>query len=107
MVCDRVAIIDGGRVIATGPLQELLAAAVEVEIEVDGVTPLLMKELGGLGQSVESVDGRIVARLADREGIPALAEAVVRHGGKLYSLRQRRGSLEDLFIRVVEREESR
>ncbi len=107
MVCDRVAIIDHGRVIATGSLQELLAAAVEVEIEAEDVTPAALEELRGLGQSVESVDGRIVVRLADRESIPAVAEAVMRHGGKLYSLSRRRGSLEDLFIRVVEQEESR
>ncbi len=105
MVCDRVAIIDHGRVIATGSLQELLAATTEVEIEASGVSAAALEELRGLSQSVEAVDGKIVTRLADRESIPAVAEAVVRHGGKLYSLGQRRGSLEDLFIRVVEREE--
>lgn len=107
MVCDRVAIIDRGRVIATGALQELLAAALEVEIEAGGVTPAALEELRGLSQSVESLDGRIVVRLADREDIPVVAEALMRHGGKLYSLGRRRGSLEDLFIRVVEREESK
>ncbi len=105
MVCDRVAIIDRGRVIATGRLQELLAQTLEVEVEAAGSTPEMLQDLQRLGQSAESVDGRIVLRLPDRESIPLVAETVLRHGGKLYSLSRRRGSLEDLFIRVVEAEE--
>ena len=35
MVCDRVAIIDHGRVIATGRLQELLGAGLEIEVEAE------------------------------------------------------------------------
>lgn len=107
MVCDRVAIIDKGRVIATGVLRDLLAAALEVEIEAEGVAPAALEELRGMSQSVERVDGRLVLRLRDRESIPGVAEALLRHGGRLYSLSRRRGSLEDLFLRVVEQEESR
>ncbi len=107
MVCDRVAIIDHGRVIATGGLQDLLAAALEVEVEAEPVTPAALEELRALSQSVEARDGRIVLRLGDREAIPAVAELLMRHGSRLYSLNRRRGSLEDLFIRVVEQEESK
>ena len=107
MVCDRVAIIDRGRVIATGPLEELLASVVEVEIDAAGLSPAAMEELGGLGRPAEGSNGRMVLRLPDRESIPAVAEVVVRHGGRLYSLQQRRGSLEELFIRVVEQEGAR
>ncbi|MHB1160896.1 MAG: ABC transporter ATP-binding protein [Chloroflexota bacterium] len=107
MVCDRVAIIDRGRVIATGQLQELLAAAMEVEVEAENVTSAALAELQSIGQSVEALDGRIVVRLGDRETIPLLAETLMRHGARLYSLERRRGSLEDLFIRVVEQEEAR
>ncbi len=105
MVCDRVAIIDRGRVIATGGLQELLAEVLEVEIEAAGLTPETRREIEALGQPLEAADGRIALRLSDRERIPLVAEAVVRAGGRLYSLTRRRGSLEDLFIRVVEGEE--
>ncbi|MGE5618900.1 MAG: ATP-binding cassette domain-containing protein [Sphingomonadaceae bacterium] len=107
MVCDRVAIINHGRVIATGRLQELLAAALEVEVEATGVTPEALEALRGIGQSVEATDGRIVVRLGDRESVPLLAETLMRHGARIYSVGQRRGSLEDLFIRAVEREGGR
>lgn len=102
MVCDRVAIIDHGKVIATGPIRELLASNLEIEVEAGGITPPAVVELGGLGQVMEQRDGRVLMRLDDREKIPLVAEALHRHGARLYSLNQRRGSLEDLFIRVLE-----
>ncbi len=107
MVCDRVAIIDRGRVIATGGLRDLLGAELEIEAEAEGVTPAALEELRALSPSVEAVDGRILVRLQERESIPLVAEALLRHGGRLYSLSRRRGSLEELFIRVVEQEEPR
>lgn len=107
LVCDRVAIIDHGRVIATGGLHELLAASMEIEVEAEGVTPAAMEELRARSQSVEEENGRLVVRLREREAIPPIAEILLKHGCKLYSLCQRRSSLEDLFIRVVEQEESR
>ena len=105
LVCDRVAIIDRGRVIATGRLQELLAQASEVEVEASGVTPEAFDSLRRISPSIEAVDGKITLRLSDREDIPLVAETLMSHGAKLYSL-TRRGSLEDLFIRVVEGDET-
>jgi len=106
MVCDRVAIIDHGKVIAMGGLQELLGAGLEVEVEAEGVTPAAMEELRSISPSVATENGRVLLRLGQREDIPQVAETIHRHGGKLYSLNRRRGSLEDLFIRVVEGDES-
>jgi ABC-2 type transport system ATP-binding protein len=102
MVCDRVAIIDHGRVIATGPIQELLSSSLEIDAEVRDAGPGAIDALRRIGQVVEQTDGRILLRLDDREKIPLVAEALLRHGAKLYSLSHRRGSLEDLFIRVLE-----
>ncbi len=107
MVCDQVAIIDHGKVIATGGLQELLGTGLEVEVEAEGVTPAALAELRSISPSVATENGRVLLRLGEREEIPRVAEAIHRHGGKLYSLNRRRGSLEDLFIRVVEGEESK
>ncbi|HEX2924142.1 MAG TPA: ABC transporter ATP-binding protein, partial [Chloroflexota bacterium] len=107
LVCDRVAIIDRGRVIATGALQDLLAASMEIEVDAEGVTPEALEELRSNSLSAEMEGGRLIVRLRERESIPQIAETILRHGGRLYSLSQRRGSLEELFIRVVEQEEAR
>lgn len=102
MICDRVAIINKGRIVAGGTLEELLAKTVEVEMQVEGLTPQMLAELSALSRSV-AVDGRLVKlSLGDREEIPALAEAVVRNGGQLFSLGSRNNSLEDLFVDLIQ-----
>ncbi len=101
LVCDRVAIIDRGKVIATGQLQELLAAGREIEAEVADVSPEAVSALQRFSQSVELTDGHIRMTVPDRESIPRVAEVLVQHGARVYSVSPR-GSLEDLFIHVIE-----
>lgn len=101
MICDRVAIINQGRIVAGGNLEELLASTVEVEMRVEGLTQQMLAEFSARCRSV-AVDGQLVKlSLGDREEIPALAEAVVRNGGRLFSLESRHSSLEDLFIDLI------
>ncbi len=104
LVCDRVAIIDHGRVIATGGLRDLLAKGNEVEVEATGVGQEAIHALSALGGPVDVADGRLTVRVREREAVPSVAEILVRHGARIYSI-SRRGSLEDLFIRVVEGDE--
>ncbi|HEX9016074.1 MAG TPA: ABC transporter ATP-binding protein [Chloroflexota bacterium] len=104
LVCDRVAIIDRGRVIATGELSDLLAQTSVVEVEAAGVSPEALDALRRISHSLEAVDGRLLLHLPDRESIPLVASSLAEHGARIYSL-TRRGSLEDLFIRAVEGEE--
>ena len=103
LVCDRVAIIDRGKVIATGQLQDLLAAGREIEVEAGDVSPEAVQALERLTQFVELSDGHIRMTVAGRESIPLVAEILVQHGARIYSL-NRHGSLEDLFIHVIEQE---
>lgn len=102
MICDRVAIINKGRIVAEGTLEKLLAKTVEVEMRVEGLTPQMLAELSARSRSV-AVEGQLVKlSLSDREEIPALADVVVRNGGRLFSLESRHSSLEDLFIDLIQ-----
>ena len=101
MVCDHVSIIDRGRIVRTGSLDELLAGAVEVELEVEGMNQSMLDDLRRLGRGV-SAKGRTVAVSVDsRDAIPSLVDAVLRHGGRLYALEARHRSLEDLYVSLV------
>lgn len=102
MICDRVAIINKGRIVAEGTLEKLLSKTVEVEMQVEGLTPQMLAEISALCRSVTTNDRLIKLSLGDREEIPALAEAVVRNGGRLFSLESRHSSLEDLFIDLIQ-----
>jgi len=101
MICDQVAIINNGRIIASGTVKELLVNAFDVKMQVEGVTPPILEQLSKLGTNL-AVEGQFISlSLGAREEIPALAEAVVKNGALLYSLEIKQNSLEDLFVDLV------
>jgi len=102
MVCDTVAIISRGEIVAQGALSELLAPAVEVEMEVEGVTPALEAALAAGGRTVRKSGRTLRVAVQDRNEIPVLARRVIEHGAALYRLESVQRSLENLFVDVVE-----
>ncbi|TEB14952.1 putative ABC transporter ATP-binding protein YxlF [Pelotomaculum sp. FP] len=102
MVCDQVAIINQGRIMAAGTMKELLVETVEVEMQVEGLTPQLVNELATLGRSCFVNESLVRLRLGSREQIPSLAAAVVRSGANLFSLQTRHNSLEELFVNLIQ-----
>ena len=102
MVCDRVAILDHGRVVRHGLLRDLLGNGQEVELQIGNLTPALRQELSQRYGLLHADGATLTLAVAVREDIPAIAEIVIRGGGRLYGLTARRVSLEDLFVSVVE-----
>jgi len=100
-VCDRVAIINHGAVVAEGKLDELLSAQ-EIELRAGAGAEAAVRE--ALGKSeVRSVNGRLRVRVANDAETAALVQRIVEAGVPLYDVRQVGDSLEDLFVRVAER----
>jgi ABC-2 type transport system ATP-binding protein len=107
MVCDRVAIVDRGRVVREGSLGEVVGGAPEVRLTVDRADSDLLDALGRHGEvlHVEPTDmgqTAVVLGIADLEQVPAVARAVVGHGVALYGLVPARRSLEEVFVSLVE-----
>jgi len=110
-LCDRVAIVDHGKVIALGTPRELVAslgAEHVVEFAVDGAGEAGMPEaaLGGL-PSVEGVarDGgswRLTVREVHR-AVPALLAALAERGAAPTHLSLHHASLEDVFVAMTGR----
>ncbi|MCL5961079.1 MAG: ABC transporter ATP-binding protein [Chloroflexi bacterium] len=102
MVCDRVAIIDHGRVVRAGTLGELLSAEHELEVQAKNLPPELVERMR-TSWPVRSIgDSTIILSVKDSAEIPRVARCIVDGGGDLYGLTARRGTLEDLFVEVVE-----
>ena len=106
MTCDQVAILKAGQVVRLGKIDDLLAAPSTVEMRVGNQSPALLRALEALAQTVTADGETVTATIGDEGVIPELAAAVVGYGGRLMSLVPRRESLEDLFIRVVETDET-
>ena len=75
----------------------------EIEIEVADVVPEALRALEGVSQSLEATDGRIRVRAAGRESIPLVAEPLIRHGARIYSISPR-GPREDRSRRRMQEE---
>ena len=101
MLCDQVAIIKSGRIVAAGTVNELLSSSVEVEMLIGDMNELIQRELLKISNSLKKDGERLLVSLNNENDVPRLAEAVVQNGGLLYRLASRRSSLEDLFVELV------
>ena len=109
-VCDTVAILDRGRVVANAPIAELKrrAAVDRLVVEVDGDATMLISKLEGrpwlrsLARAEETITLAVSdLKLAQRE-LPA---AIAAAGLGLKRLEGAEVSLEDMFVELVRRAE--
>ncbi len=100
-VCDRVAIIDHGSIVAEGKLDDLLNAQ-EIELRAGEGAEAAARETLGEG-GVRQVNGRLRVRVANDDETARLIRRMVEAGVPVYDVRQVGDSLEDLFVRVAER----
>ncbi len=108
-LCDRIAIIDHGKVIAEGTPRELIerlgghhmvefAATDHIAIDDDA-----WQSLPGV-EAVHHDNGNVVLSVREpHETIPALLAVVQRRGAQLQHLNTRQASLEDVFVHLTGR----
>jgi ABC-2 type transport system ATP-binding protein len=119
-LCDRLAIIDYGQIIAAGTPVQLIERlggqhVVEFAVSVHSAerSPEKFEDRAGMlevwrvlpgVEAVRSDDGLVCLTVRQPHvTIPALLEAVSRHGMKLRHLTTRQASLEDVFVRLTGR----
>jgi ABC-2 type transport system ATP-binding protein len=103
MVCDRVAIIDRGRVVESGRLDEVVRGEPELSLSVDRVDAELLSLLGRYGVVRASDATTVRLAVADPSVAAIIADVLPRGGYRVYSLTPVQRSLEDVFISLVER----
>jgi ABC-2 type transport system ATP-binding protein len=99
-VCDRVAVVDQGRVIATGTLDELLKGEGAVRVRVTGLDGARHAALAHFGRLAEEGEWLTIRGLAP-DRVPELVAEVVRLGGRVYAVEPRQQSLEDRFLQLL------
>lgn len=120
MTCNRVAIINRGRVVATNSPENLMAqlnAGSGYELEVDGhvdilqqlvqpisgvrlVEPIQIEEVADQASTPQRCRVRVVAE-ADRDPGRDIAAVIVGAGLGLYEMRRTKASLEDVFLQLT------
>lgn len=107
MLCDRVAIINRGRITACGTMDELLHPTVRrVEIEIADVSPELRRELEPLVVEVRELHQRLGLVVEGDAGVPRILETALAHGARVVAVIPHRETLEDLFVRKAVAETS-
>jgi ABC-2 type transport system ATP-binding protein len=97
--CDWVVILHEGRVVASGPLEDVIAAG-GVRLRVTGLEGDGRQALAGFGP-VQSDGPWLTIRPLDRERIPDIVATIVRAGGRVHAVEPGRGSLEARFLELV------
>jgi lipooligosaccharide transport system ATP-binding protein len=104
-LCDRLVVMDGGRIAAEGSPRSLIAEhssreVLELRFATDDHAPFAA-QLGGVGERVEVLPDRVLVYTADGD---AAAAAVEARGLRPVSSLVRRSSLEDVFLRLTGRQ---
>jgi ABC-2 type transport system ATP-binding protein len=103
-VCDRVAIVDHGRVVASGALDDVLGQS-ETQVAVTGITANDLPAFARFGAASLDHD-RLTIRPMDEEQVPELVTLLVSMGGRIREVRSGRSSLEQRFVELVSRDRS-
>ena len=102
MVCDRVAIVDRGRVVRSGRLEDLLGGLPQLRVSVDRIDAPLLEIMSAHGRVLTVKDTTVVLSVDTVEVAGRLSETLVHGGYCLYALVPSHQSLEDLFLSLVD-----
>ncbi|HKW08333.1 MAG TPA: ABC transporter ATP-binding protein [Candidatus Dormibacteraeota bacterium] len=102
-VCDRVAVVDHGRVIAEGTMDELLGGTA-VRVRATGLTQADKNKLSSFGK-IDDEDDQLTFNNLNPDRVPELVAAIVEMGGRVYEVAPRHQTLEDRFLQLLADEE--
>ncbi|MFA6235387.1 MAG: ABC transporter ATP-binding protein [Bacteroidota bacterium] len=108
LICDRVAILNKGRLIRIGTVKELTTQENTYRIGIQGTLPNELRlQWEATRVSVLEESGELVCSLPDAGALNAVIDQLRAAGILITSVAEKRQSLEDMFIDVITREEAK
>ena len=103
LLCDRVALVVGGRLRGLGRIEELLDPKIlDTHVVASGLERAALRAKIGDALRIEAAEGgRLSVLVPGDAGVGELLSAVLSLGGRVESVTPRKESLEDLFVREV------
>ena len=102
LTCDRVAIVDQGRVVRAGTVASLMNGPTRLRVVLDRVDDDLVARLQQLGEVEIRGDNGLTIELDGGASAADVAHQIVVMGYRLHELTPVRESLEELFVSLVE-----
>ncbi len=104
--CDRILVIDQGRLVAEGTEEELRGKAsrdVEIRVETSGPIQPATGEIEALAgvRSIRQLSPERLHIVSEHDIRPEVARAIVRAGLDLLTLERREAELETLFLKLI------
>jgi ABC-2 type transport system ATP-binding protein len=100
MLCDQIAIVHRGKLVASGKLDELLKPDVRrVELELDNVSPELAEKLRAQSNSLRELHGHTFVVIEGDANVPGILQLAIESGAHVHAVIPHRETLEDLFVR--------
>ena len=103
MVCDRVAILNRGKLLKIGKLDDMLFGG-SVEITASGLNASALEKLKTLAKSVSTEDSTVTVTQDEGEGVGKVIDAVRAAGGEIISVIPQKRTLEGLFMEIIREE---
>jgi ABC-2 type transport system ATP-binding protein len=109
-ICDRISIMDSGKIIAEGTSEELkhmISESHKIEIEIDSPSKEIISELKKLPYitSVELSGALIIVTVKEKDDVfHKLSEFLHKKHQKLLEIRFKEPSLEEVFIQLTKEE---
>ncbi|MBM3457696.1 MAG: ABC transporter ATP-binding protein [Armatimonadetes bacterium] len=100
LVCDRVCILNYGKLVKAGRVDELISAGV-TELTASDIPEDVAGKLKELADSVISDNGRLVINSGSEETVNAMVDLVRGAKGRIISVVPVKKTLEDVFVETV------
>jgi len=99
-VCDRIAVVDRGAVVACGTVDAMLGEASSLRLRLANVTPVVQAALARRGTVASDPPWFAIAGVAE-DDVPALIAEIVALGAAVYGVEIARATLEERFIQLL------
>jgi ABC-2 type transport system ATP-binding protein len=107
LICDRVAILNKGRLVRIGTVRELTTTENTYRVGIRGALPEQLRlQWEATRTGMREENGELVFFLADVDALNGVIDQLRAAGVTITSVAEKRQSLEDMFIDIISREEA-
>ena len=104
-ICDRVCILNKGKLVKTGKIEELTEDKGKIEIKTKGLTEDTVGKIRDLRAEVSSKNGENIITLENKENESAIIDIIREGNCPLISINEGKSTLEEIFYSTVKGEE--